>query len=170
MVIDKELFMSQLKTVSLAETTSLELKLSPPSWNELFGGLFLHLLHLVRVLNSWVNGCWLLVCVSLFFSSCLCFFGYYVFTCCSRFGICWWNMLFLLESLLVSKSVEICRFLIYMVNLYRVGFDCLEVICELSLIWLDSHSTVVPLTFGARSYFLDYDGPITFNSRLGATV
>ncbi|MCI49242.1 hypothetical protein A2U01_0070486, partial [Trifolium medium] len=54
--------------------------------------------------------------------------------------------------------VEICRFLVHLVDLYRVGVDCLEVICELRLVCLCSHSTVVPSTFDSRSCFLDSDG------------
>ncbi|PNX98042.1 hypothetical protein L195_g021282 [Trifolium pratense] len=35
----------------------------------------------------------------------------------------------LFESLLVSKSVEICRFLVFLVDLFRVGVHCFEVVC-----------------------------------------
>jgi hypothetical protein len=37
---------------------------------------------------------------------------------------------------LVSESVEICRFLMYLVNLYRIGVDCFEAVCKLRLICL----------------------------------
>ncbi|MCH83670.1 hypothetical protein A2U01_0004496, partial [Trifolium medium] len=41
----------------------------------------------------------------------------------------WWRLDLaspgiLFESLLVSESVEICRFLVYLVDFYRVGVDC----------------------------------------------
>ncbi|PNX91301.1 hypothetical protein L195_g047431, partial [Trifolium pratense] len=35
----------------------------------------------------------------------------------------------LFESLLVSKSVEICRFLVFLVDLFCVGVHCFEVVC-----------------------------------------
>ncbi|MCI38915.1 hypothetical protein A2U01_0060144, partial [Trifolium medium] len=53
---------------------------------------------------------------------------------------------------------------VYLIDLYRVGVDCLEADCELRLICLGSHSTVASSTFGTRSYFLDSNGPITFDS------
>ncbi|MCH84631.1 hypothetical protein A2U01_0005463 [Trifolium medium] len=64
----------------------------------------------------------------------------------------------------------ICRFLVYLVDLYHVGVDCLEVVYELRLICLCSHSTVVPSTFGSRSCFSDSYGSITFDSRSGVSV
>jgi hypothetical protein len=70
----------------------------------------------------------------------------------------------------VSKSVEICMFFEYLVDLYRVGVDCLEVVCELRLICLGFHSTVVSSTFDSRSCSLDSDGPINFDSRSGVSV
>ncbi|MCI34402.1 hypothetical protein A2U01_0055621, partial [Trifolium medium] len=76
----------------------------------------------------------------------------------------------LFEYLLVSKSIEICRFLVYLIDLYHVGVDCLEVVCELRLICQCSHSTVAPSTFGSRSCFSDSYGPITFDSRSGVSV
>jgi hypothetical protein len=45
----------------------------------------------------------------------------------------------LFESLMVSKYVEICR--LYLVESYCVVVDCLEMVCDLRLIYLDSHST-----------------------------
>ncbi|MCI46084.1 hypothetical protein A2U01_0067324, partial [Trifolium medium] len=42
----------------------------------------------------------------------------------------------ILDSLTASKSVEICRFFVYLVDLYSVGVDCLETDCELRLICL----------------------------------
>jgi hypothetical protein len=70
----------------------------------------------------------------------------------------------------VSKSIEVYRFLVYLVDLYRVDFDCLEVVCELRLIFLGSHSTVVPSNFGSPGCFLDSDGPISFDSRSRISV
>jgi hypothetical protein len=70
----------------------------------------------------------------------------------------------------VPKSVEICRFLVYLVDLFRVGIDGLEVVCELRLTCLGFPSTFVPSTFDSRSCFLDYGGPITFDSRSGVSV
>ncbi|MCI29989.1 hypothetical protein A2U01_0051198, partial [Trifolium medium] len=61
-------------------------------------------------------------------------------------------------------------FHVYLVDLYRVGVDCLEEVCKLRLICLCSHSTVVPSTFGSRSCFLDSDGPITFDSRWRVSI
>ncbi|MCH95504.1 hypothetical protein A2U01_0016483, partial [Trifolium medium] len=56
-----------------------------------------------------------------------------VVRCCGGGHDCWggggWRILF--ESLLVSKFVEICRFLVYVVDLYRVGVNRLEVVYEL---------------------------------------
>ncbi|MCI20271.1 hypothetical protein A2U01_0041433, partial [Trifolium medium] len=59
---------------------------------------------------------------------------------------------------------------LYLVDLYRVGVDCLEADCELRLICLSSHSTIVPSTSGSRSYFLDSDGPVTFDLRSRVSV
>ncbi|MCI14487.1 hypothetical protein A2U01_0035618, partial [Trifolium medium] len=73
------------------------------------------------------------------------------------------------ESLMVSKSAEICRFLCIWLT-FRVGVDCLEADCEPGLIYLGFQSTVAPSIFGSRSCFLDSDGPITFNSRSGVRV
>jgi hypothetical protein len=70
----------------------------------------------------------------------------------------------------VSKSVEIYRFLVYLVDLYCVDVDCFEVVCELRLICLGSHSTVVSSTFDSRGCILDSDGPITFDSRSRVSV
>ncbi|PNY03235.1 hypothetical protein L195_g026560 [Trifolium pratense] len=44
------------------------------------------------------------------------------------------NEWILFESLLVFKSVEICRFLVFLVDLFRYGVQCFEVVCELRLI------------------------------------
>ncbi|GAU47648.1 hypothetical protein TSUD_27720 [Trifolium subterraneum] len=68
---------------------------------------------------------------------------------------------------MVSKSVEVS---LYLVDLYRVGVDCLEMVCELKPIYPGSHSTGAPSTFDSRSCFLDSDGPITFDSRSGVSV
>ncbi|MCI62582.1 hypothetical protein A2U01_0083839, partial [Trifolium medium] len=54
-------------------------------------------------------------------------------------------------------------------DLYRIGVDCLEAVCELRLIWLGSLSTGGSSTFDS-SHFLDSDGPITFDSRSGVSV
>jgi hypothetical protein len=54
---------------------------------------------------------------------------------------------------------------LYLVGLFRVDVDRLEVSCELELICLGLHSTVYPSSFGLRSCFLDSDGPFTFDSR-----
>jgi hypothetical protein len=52
----------------------------------------------------------------------------------------------LFQSLFMSKSIEICRFLRILVDLYRIGVDCLDVVWVLILICVASHSTVVPST------------------------
>jgi hypothetical protein len=70
----------------------------------------------------------------------------------------------------VFKSVEICRFLMYLVELYHISVDCLEVVCKPRLICLGSHYAVVSSTFGSGTCFLDSDGPMTFDSRLGVSV
>jgi hypothetical protein len=70
----------------------------------------------------------------------------------------------------VSKSVEICKFLMYLVDLYHIIVDCLEVVCKPRLICLVSHSAVVSSTFGSRSCFLDSDGPVNFDSRSEVSV
>jgi hypothetical protein len=56
----------------------------------------------------------------------------------------------------VSKSVEICRFFVCLIDFYRIGINCLEVVCELRLICLGSHSTIVAstLTHGAALWIL----------------
>jgi hypothetical protein len=72
----------------------------------------------------------------------------------------------LLESLLMSKYVENCRFLVYMADIYRVSVECFEVVYEVRR----SHSTVVPSAFDSQSYFLNSDGPTTFDSRLRVSV
>ncbi|MCI45154.1 hypothetical protein A2U01_0066393, partial [Trifolium medium] len=59
---------------------------------------------------------------------------------------------------------------LYLVDLYRIDVDCLEAVCELRLICIDSHSTVAPSTFNSMSYFLDSAGPITFDSRSGVSI
>ncbi|MCI61036.1 hypothetical protein A2U01_0082292, partial [Trifolium medium] len=59
---------------------------------------------------------------------------------------------------------------LYLVDLYRVGVDCLEAVCVLRLICLGSHSTGAQSTFDSRSCLLDSDEPITFDSRSGVSV
>jgi hypothetical protein len=74
---------------------------------------------------------------------------------------------FFFESLMVSKSVEVCRFLLSGWP-FRVGVDRLE--CKLRLISLGFHSTFSPSSFGLQRCFLDSDGPFTFDSRSGVRV
>jgi hypothetical protein len=51
------------------------------------------------------------------------------------------------------KSIEIYRFIVYQVDVYRVGAHYLEVICELRLIYLGSLSIVVPSTLAHKADF-----------------
>jgi hypothetical protein len=60
---------------------------------------------------------------------------------------------FCFESVMISKSVEICRFFLYSVGLFRVGVDCLKVNCELELICLGLHSTVTHQVLACRAVF-----------------
>ncbi|PNY07762.1 hypothetical protein L195_g004266 [Trifolium pratense] len=46
----------------------------------------------------------------------------------------------------------------------------LEAVFELRRICLGSHSTVDPSTFGSQRYFLDFDWPITFDSKFGVSA
>jgi hypothetical protein len=102
------------------------------------------------------------------------------------FGVgIWWNPLgsriwvLVLVGVDALKYVEICRILflslcwfpnllrfagfLYLVDLYRMGVDYLEMDCELRLICLCFLSTVATPTFFPRSCFLDTYGPITFD-------
>jgi hypothetical protein len=53
----------------------------------------------------------------------------------------------------MSKHVEICRFFVYLVDLFRIGADCLEVVCELKLVCLGSPSIVCPSTLAHETAF-----------------
>jgi hypothetical protein len=75
----------------------------------------------------------------------------------------------LFESLMISKSVEICRSL-YLIDLYHFGVDCFDAFYVLKVICLCSHSTDAPSTFDSRSCLLDSDEPITFGSISGVSV
>jgi hypothetical protein len=79
------------------------------------------------------------------------------------FQICW----DLQDSFWVSVGVQICwdlQVFAYLVDLFCIGVDCLEVVCELRLICLGSRSTG-DHHFWLKELFLDSDEPITFYSR-----
>jgi hypothetical protein len=73
------------------------------------------------------------------------------------------------ESLLVSKSVEICRFLVYLIDLYRSGVDCLGLSAN-----RDSSAKFsfyrCSINFWLTELLWDSDGPSTFDSSSGVSV
>ncbi|MCI09733.1 hypothetical protein A2U01_0030822, partial [Trifolium medium] len=58
-----------------------------------------------------------------------------------------------------GSELEVMRGVVvslYRVDLVRVGVDCLETDCELKLICLGFHSTVVPSIFGSRELLFGF--------------
>jgi hypothetical protein len=58
----------------------------------------------------------------------------------------------------------------YLVDLYHISVDCLEVVCKPRLIFTGSHYAVVSSTFDSRSCLFDSDGPVNYDSRSGVSV
>jgi hypothetical protein len=71
---------------------------------------------------------------------------------------------------MLPKSVEICRFLRIWLTPTALVLSALEKGCKRRLICLGCHSVVAPSTLDSKSYLLDFDGPITFDSRSGVRV
>ncbi|PNX57401.1 hypothetical protein L195_g058676, partial [Trifolium pratense] len=56
----------------------------------------------------------------------------------------------------VSKSVEICRFLVFLVDHFRVGVHYFEGVFKLRLVCLGSHSTVISSAFSLKELFFGF--------------
>jgi hypothetical protein len=85
------------------------------------------------------------------------------------FQICWdlHNSFLVFDVFQIYWDLQVSLSLVY---LYRIIVDCLKAACELRLICLCFHSTVVPSAFDSMNCFLDSDGPITFDSRSEVSV
>jgi hypothetical protein len=95
----------------------------------------------IRLMWWWVIGvelrCWLWVEVIRWCCGCevlKCWRAGYVAQCLVHVVRVWFSLIF--DSLTVFKSVEICKFFLYLVELYRTSINCLETVCKLGLICL----------------------------------
>jgi hypothetical protein len=87
-----------------------------------------------------------------------------------RLQICWDLQNSFMSLWWFSNLLRFAGFIVSSCVLFYVCVNYFEADCELRLICLGRHSTVVPSIFGLRSSFLDYNGPITFDSRSGVRV